>query len=43
MWKEKKKGPNSKLTQRQANQLFEGPNMDISSTYSNTCLLFLVV
>ncbi|CAI2381736.1 unnamed protein product [Moneuplotes crassus] len=43
MCREKRKGEKSKLTQRQANQLFLGPNMDIASAYSNTCLLFLVV
>ncbi|CAI2378726.1 unnamed protein product [Moneuplotes crassus] len=43
MWREKRKGINSKMTQRQANQLFVGPNMDISSAYSNTCLIFMVV
>lgn len=43
MWKEKRKGDNCKLTQKQANKLFQGPQMDIATTYAQTGLLFLLV
>jgi hypothetical protein len=43
MWKEKRKGENSKMTQRQANALFEGPVMDIATWYSTTGLLFCLI
>lgn len=36
MWKEFKKGLESKLTQKQANDLFEGPNIDMASRYAQT-------
>ncbi|CAI2369250.1 unnamed protein product [Moneuplotes crassus] len=39
-WRELKKGDKSKLTQRQANILFEGPPLDMAQRYSNTMLLF---
>lgn len=35
----KSKGNKSKLTQRQANKLFEGPPLDMAQRYSNTMLL----
>ena len=40
MRREMKKGEESKLTQRQANTLFEGPPLDMAQRYSNTMLLF---
>lgn len=40
IWMEEKKGENSKLTQRQANLLFEGPPLDMAQRYANTMLLF---
>lgn len=40
---EKSKGRSSTLTQRQANQLFEGPALDIAQRYANTMLLFLLI
>lgn len=43
MWREFKKGIESKLTQRQANDLFEGPNIDMASRYAQTGLLLLIV
>jgi hypothetical protein len=43
MWREERKGENSKLNQRQANELFEGPQIKIASVYSNTGLLILIV
>ncbi|CAI2378713.1 unnamed protein product [Moneuplotes crassus] len=39
-WREERKGEKSKLTQRQANELFEGPPLDMAQRYSNTMLLF---
>ncbi|CAI2379579.1 unnamed protein product [Moneuplotes crassus] len=39
-WREKSKGNKSKLTQKQANELFEGPPLDMAQRYSNTMLLF---
>jgi len=39
---EVKKGEDSKLTQRQANHLFEGPPLDMAQRYANTMLLFLM-
>lgn len=43
IWRELRKGIESKLSQRQANELFEGPNLDMASTYAKTGLLFLLV
>lgn len=43
MWREERKGEKSKLNQRQANELFEGPQIKIASIYSNTGLLILIV
>ena len=44
MWREQCKGKKSKLTQRQANELFMGPNVDMAQRYANTALLlFLTV
>lgn len=43
MWRERRKGENCKLTQRQANDLFEGPQMNIASVYANSTLLVLIV
>ena len=43
IWRELRKGIESKLTQRQANELFEGPSLDMATTYSKTGLLFLLV
>ena len=44
MWIEEWKGKKSKLTQRQANDLFMGPNVDMAQRYANTALLlFLTV
>ena len=43
MWREERKGENCKLTQKQANDLFQGPNMDMAYKYANTGLLFLIV
>jgi hypothetical protein len=43
MWREERKGEMSKLNQRQANELFEGPQIKIASVYSNTGLLILIV
>lgn len=40
MWSEERKGENSRLTQRQANALFEGPPLDMAQRYANTMLLF---
>lgn len=40
MYLEEKKGEASKLTQRQANALFEGPPLDMAQRYANTMLLF---
>jgi hypothetical protein len=40
MWYEERKGENSRLTQRQANALFEGPPLDMAQRYANTMLLF---
>lgn len=37
---EKLKGKNSTLTLREANQLFEGPTLDMAQRYANTMLLF---
>lgn len=42
-WKEHRKGNKSKLTQRQANKLFEAPKMDMATSYAQTGLLFLLV
>ncbi|CAI2378511.1 unnamed protein product [Moneuplotes crassus] len=39
-WNEERKGEKSKLTQRQANELFEGSPLDMAQRYSNTMLLF---
>ena len=43
MWRELRKGIESKLTQRQANDLFEGPALDIATTYAQSGLIFLLV
>jgi hypothetical protein len=43
VWREMRKGIESKLTQREANELFEGPKLDMATTYSKTGLLFLLV
>ena len=44
MWIELWKGESSKLTQREANALFMGPNVDMAQRYANTALLlFLTV
>jgi flagellar biosynthesis protein FlhB len=40
MFREERKGDNSKMTQRQANLLFEGPALDMAQRYANTMLLF---
>jgi hypothetical protein len=40
---EKRKGVNSKLTQRQANELFEGPKVDMAMLYSRTGMLYLLI
>jgi hypothetical protein len=39
-WWEKRKGEHSFLTQRQANKLFEPPEIDLPQQYANTILLF---
>ena len=39
VWMEEKKGEESKMTQRQANTLYEGPALDMAQRYSNTMLL----
>lgn len=39
---EARKGENSRMTQRQANTLFEGPALDMAQRYANTMLLFLM-
>lgn len=38
-----RKGAESKMTQRQANELFEGPKLDMAALYSRTGMLFLLV
>ena len=40
---EEKKGENCRLTQKQANDLFEGPNINMAASYAKTGLLFLIV
>lgn len=40
VWLEEKKGDNSKMTQKQANALFEGPPLDMAQRYANTLFLF---
>jgi uncharacterized membrane protein len=37
---EERKGEDSQMTQRQANQLFEAPPIDLPEQYANTILLF---
>lgn len=37
---EERKGESSKMTQRQANQLYEGPALDMAQRYANTMLMF---
>lgn len=39
-YREEKRGEDSKLTQRQANLLVEGPPLDMAQRYANTMLLF---
>jgi len=41
--REIRKGAESRMTQRQANQLFEGPKLDMARLYSRTGMLFLMV
>lgn len=41
-WIEQYKGSNSKMTQKEANELFEGPSVDMPKRYANTMLMFLV-
>ena len=43
MRREEKKGEKWRLTQKQANDLFEGPNINMASNYAKTGLLFLIV
>jgi hypothetical protein len=40
IWLEERKGENSKMTQRQANTLYEGPALDMAQRYANTMLMF---
>ena len=43
MYRQERLGEKSKLTQRQANKLFEGPSLDMAQRYSDTMLLFSIV
>jgi hypothetical protein len=43
MWREKRKGDKSNLSQNEANILFEGNEFDISEKYAKTMLLNLIV
>ena len=40
---EENKGENSKMTQRQANDLWTGPPLDMAQRYANTMTFFLIV
>ena len=39
---EESKGADSKLTQRKANSLFEGPPLDMAQRYANTMLIYIM-
>ena len=41
-WVERAKGEKSKMSQRQANALFEGPPLDMAQRFANTMLLLLL-
>ena len=43
MCREERLGDKSKMTQRQANKLFEGPPLDMAQRYADTMLLFSIV
>ena len=40
IWKEKKNGNESKMTQREANLISEGTNFDISKGYADVIMVF---